>query len=127
NGHHKRAQLHPGRNVLLQSFHLLIASSACNVRSTATLTEYWPACSVARSLILPIRPLSAANCVIKFPNVPVSPSGNTPPVSSGIIMSGPQPTRSLTKHGSPQAIPSLTTSPQVSPPSEGNTSASAAT
>src|SRR5258708_32398884 len=48
------------------------------------------------------------------------------PVSPGTIKSGPQPTRLLTRQGHPHVIASFTTSPQVSPPFEGSTRASAA-
>src|SRR6185436_12406160 len=83
--------------------------------------------SLARLPIQITFPSFAANSDNNPPNDLVSPNGNVAPVSPVLIMSGPQPTRSLTKQGTPQAIASLTTSPHVSPPSDGNTSASAAT
>ena len=55
---------------------------------------------------------------------PTPPSGAKAPVIPGSIRSGPQPTASDTTAGTPQAMASLTTSPQVSTAVDGRTTTS---
>src|SRR6266516_3237282 len=87
----------------------LTASVVAITLSTPVATEYSAAFLVARSLILfRFKGSAVAEC-IKPASAATSPVGKIEPVLPATIMSGPQPTRSLTKHGQPQAIASLTT------------------
>src|SRR5437899_5359596 len=96
------------------------ALRACKTPSTEACTEYRSNLFRAFCPIDGIRSRFRASLTIASANAGALECGETIPVSSGTTKSGPQPTRSLTRHGRPQTIASFTTIPQVSP-TEGRT------